>query len=458
MVLGLLYGQGQKSLSTKLALTEAQAVSVISNFFGAFPKVKEFKDACIRQAKQEGFVATLSGRRRAFPDLHVQGSAGGFKRAAAERQSVNFVIQGSASDYIKTAMKDIMLELCAQKLIDKCVCCLQIHDELVFEVDPDVLSQCAQLISKCMTDCAQLRVPMRVKVQAGRTWGQLLPLEELLLADTPSSMPRSEAPAEALAANTVGTDMSTGVVKVAAGGASDGDAAGEEVASDMMLLEKTECAKMDAQGSRGSRSAPGHAASESMPVTKAVRSQEAAATADEGGEGGQGKEEGGRDQHADKKRQRDPFEALFDFESFGSRRRSQAASQGPAEQLPSSVPASGSLTQPTPPSSLALGVPGTGAPGVGGAITQHSALAPAAQKIGAEEWGAKGGEQSSCKSRASDKVTMPLREIALSGINLHPLRANRLLGRPHGSKFSQPTLSLTSALFDDDTDQLDLDF
>lgn len=438
MVLGLLYGQGQKSLSTKLALTEAQAVSVISNFFGAFPKVKEFKDACIRQAKQEGFVATLSGRRRAFPDLHVQGSAGGFKRAAAERQSVNFVIQGSASDYIKTAMKDIMLELCAQKLIDKCVCCLQIHDELVFEVDPDVLSQCAQLISKCMTDCAQLRVPMRVKVQAGRTWGQLLPLEELLLADTPSSMPRSEAPAEALAANTVGTDMSTGVVKVAAGGASDGDAAGEEVASDMMLLEKTECAKMDAQGSRGSRgsrSAPGHAASESMPVTKAVRSQEAAATADEGGEGGQGKEEGGRDQHADKKRQRDPFEALFDFESFGSRRRSQAASQGPAEQLPSSVPASGSLTQPTPP----------------------SALAPAAQKIGAEEWGAKGGEQSSCKSRASDKVTMPLREIALSGINLHPLRANRLLGRPHGSKFSQPTLSLTSALFDDDTDQLDLD-
>jgi hypothetical protein len=87
----------------------------------------------------------------------------------------------------------------------------------VFEVDPDVLSQCAQLISKCMTDCAQLRVPMRVKVQAGRTWGQLLPLEELLLADTPSSMPRSEAPAEALAANTVGTDMSTGVVKVAAG-------------------------------------------------------------------------------------------------------------------------------------------------------------------------------------------------------------------------------------------------
>lgn len=455
MVLGLLYGQGQKSLATKLALTEAQAASVISNFFGAFPKVKEFKDACIRQAKQEGFVATLSGRRRAFPDLHLQGSAGGFKRAAAERQSINFVIQGSASDYIKTAMKDIMQELCAQQLIDKCTCCLQIHDELVFEVDPDVLSQCAQLISKCMTDCAQLRVPMRVKAQAGRTWGELLPLEELLLADTHSSMPRAEAQAEALAASTVGTDMSMGALPVAAGGASDGDAAGEEVADDMMLLEAAESAKLDALTS-------GHAASETMPVTKAVRSQDAVATAGEGGEGGHGKE-GGRDQHADKKRQRDPFEALFDFESFGSKRPSQPAAASTSDYSRPSQPAGqGFLTQPTPPSSLASRVPGTEAPGVRGTLTQHSALAPNPQKIGAEEWGAKCGEQSeqaSCKSAASasNKVSMPLREIALSGINLHPLRANRLLGRPHGSKFSQPTLSLTSALFDDDTDQLDLD-
>ena len=454
MVLGLLYGQGQKSLAIKLALTEAQAGTVISNFFGAFPKVKEFKDACIRQAKQEGFVATLSGRRRAFPDLHLQGSAGGFKRAAAERQSVNFVIQGSASDCIKTAMKDIMQELCAQQLIEKCTCCLQIHDELVFEVDPGVLSQCAQLISKCMTDCAQLRVPMRVKAQAGRTWGELLPLEELLLADTPSSMPRAEAPAEALAANTAGTDISTGALPVAAGGASDGDAAGEEVAGDMMLWEEAESAKMDAL-----TFSAGHAASETMPVTKAVRSQEAAARAGEGGEGGHGKEEGGRDQHADKKRQRDPFVALFDFESFGSKRASQPAAAFTSDYSHPCQPAGqGFLTQPTPPSSLALRVPGTGAPGVSGALTQHSALDPGAQKIGAEEWGAKGGEQSICKSGARDKVSMPLREIALSGINLHPLRANRLLGRPHGSKFSQPTLSLTSALFDDDTDQLDLDF
>ena len=417
-------------------------------------QVKEFKNACVRAAKEEGFVKTLSGRRRAFPDLHLQGSAGGFKRAAAERQSVNFVIQGSASDFIKTAMKDTLEQLCQTELHERCCCCLQIHDELVFEVDPDVLMESAQLISKCMTDCAQLRVPMRVKAQVGKTWGELVPLEQanLLLSDTPS-VPRAEAQ-DGLAVGALGTGKSADALSAPADGVSEG----AKAAGGIMLLEDVAPVASAQPGALAGSA--GHAASETRTVVKAVRSEEVAAT--QGGDGhGDGHEDGhgdghgdghdrqagagaGEQGHADKKRQRDEFEAMFDF--------------GPSR------PAAGGhggrcMTQPTPPSSsLALGAPIAGAPGVGRASTQEQpALACGNQpeELGAQEHSLHFSSKLGAGG-ATNKVAVPLREIALSGINLHPLRANRLLGRPSGSKFTQAA-ALTSALFDDDTDQLDLD-
>lgn len=134
-------------------------------------------------------METLLGRRRYLPGIHSP-EAG--ERAHAERQAVNSVCQGSAADLIKLAMVNIHHELARGALrdgdggggggggegamahVDKaCRLVLQIHDELVYEVREELVEPAVELVRRCMEGAVRLKVPLRVKVHVGRTWGAL---------------------------------------------------------------------------------------------------------------------------------------------------------------------------------------------------------------------------------------------------------------------------------------------
>jgi DNA polymerase theta len=134
------------------------------------------------QTPQHGYVETLLGRRRYLPGIH---SAEAGERAQAERQAVNSVCQGSAADLIKLAMVNIHHELARGALgppgegeglacVDKaCRLVLQVHDELVYEVKEELIQPAVELVRRCMEGAVRLRVPLRVKVHVGRSWGAL---------------------------------------------------------------------------------------------------------------------------------------------------------------------------------------------------------------------------------------------------------------------------------------------
>jgi DNA polymerase theta len=135
---GVLYGQRENSLSNNLHCTEEEASDFLKQFKQIFPGVGRFTKDYIEQCRKNGFVETLSGRRRYLPDLKSDDFG---KRSSAERQCINSLCQGSAADIVKEAM----IEVCEQmanfnKRIDgvpeesKCKLIMLMHDELIFEV------------------------------------------------------------------------------------------------------------------------------------------------------------------------------------------------------------------------------------------------------------------------------------------------------------------------------------
>ncbi|MFZ2889493.1 DNA polymerase I, partial [Sulfuricurvum sp.] len=134
---GLLYGMGQKKLSDTLGITTKEAKEIIERYFETFPSVKGYFSGIVEQAKEMGYVETLLHRRRYF-DF---GSATPMLKAAYERESVNTVFQGSASDLIKLSMNKIDTMIRTEGLRARML--LQIHDELIFEVDEEVAPELA---------------------------------------------------------------------------------------------------------------------------------------------------------------------------------------------------------------------------------------------------------------------------------------------------------------------------
>ncbi|MBA3026991.1 MAG: DNA polymerase I [Sulfurimonas sp.] len=164
---GLLYGMGQKKLSETLGITTKEAKDIIEKYFASFPTVRTYFRSIVDISKEQGYVETLLKRRRYF-DYE---NATPMFRAAFERESVNTVFQGSVSDLIKLSMNKI------HKLIQKeqlnATMLLQIHDELIFEVDADEAEVLAQKFQKIMENIRELRIPLKVSVNIGDNWGQL---------------------------------------------------------------------------------------------------------------------------------------------------------------------------------------------------------------------------------------------------------------------------------------------
>ncbi|MES2224810.1 MAG: DNA polymerase [Patescibacteria group bacterium] len=170
---GILYGMGITALQKNLGTTRAEAQTFYNSYFEAFPKIHDYLESTKEYAKLHGYTETLFGRRRYFPGINASAP---FLRAMAERMATNAPIQGTNADIVKIAIKLVDEDLRAAGLIDQAHLILQIHDELVYEVDEKVKDQAEAIIKNAMNDVfarspfpvtAPL-VPLAVSVGSGK--------------------------------------------------------------------------------------------------------------------------------------------------------------------------------------------------------------------------------------------------------------------------------------------------
>ncbi len=162
---GIMYGISPYGLSQRLGIPQPEAKKIIEVYFQRFPKVKEYIDKTIAEARQKGYVATLLGRRRYVPDINSRNRT---VREFAERTAINMRIQGTAADLIKLAMVRIYDEMKKRKFKSKMI--LQVHDELVFDVAPDEVEQLKEIVLDKMQNALQLDVPLVVELGVGKNW------------------------------------------------------------------------------------------------------------------------------------------------------------------------------------------------------------------------------------------------------------------------------------------------
>jgi len=164
---GLLYGMGQKKLSDTLGITTKEAKGIIERYFESFPTVKTYFRSIVDFSKDYGYIETLLKRRRYFD---YENATPMFK-AAYERESVNSMFQGSASDLIKLSMNEIHRVIQEEKLNAKML--LQIHDELIFEVDAGEAEALGNRFRKIMENIMELNIPLKASMNIGDNWGEL---------------------------------------------------------------------------------------------------------------------------------------------------------------------------------------------------------------------------------------------------------------------------------------------
>ncbi|EHN6901773.1 DNA polymerase I [Campylobacter jejuni] len=161
---GLIYGMGYKTLSQNLKIEAHLAKSYIEKYFENFTSIKKYFEKVKNEAKQNGFTATLSGRKRYF-DFE---NAKPMQIAMYERESINSILQGSAADVIKLAMLEINRELNEDKKL-----ILQIHDELIFEVKDDLCENFVKKTRDIMENIVKLKVKLKTSSSIAKNWGDL---------------------------------------------------------------------------------------------------------------------------------------------------------------------------------------------------------------------------------------------------------------------------------------------
>ncbi len=162
---GIIYGQTAFGLAKTLRISRGQAGDFIKRYRARFPKIDEFLQTCIDNAKRDGYVETIFGRRRIIGEIDSRNPQ---RRNAAERLAINSVVQGSAADLIKQAMLNIAERIRRENRPAKML--LQIHDELVFEIPAEAIDAEQEMIVTGMTDAIELAVPLKVDVGTGNNW------------------------------------------------------------------------------------------------------------------------------------------------------------------------------------------------------------------------------------------------------------------------------------------------
>ena len=164
---GLIYGMSSFGLAQQLGLSRNQAQSYIDLYFARYPGVKNYMDRIREQAREQGYIETLFGRRLYLPEINSRNAA---RRQYAERTAINAPMQGTAADIIKCAMIAVDRWLHLENPDAKMI--MQVHDELVFEIAQDQVDDCAAKIRSIMCAAVDLDVPLIVDIGIGNNWDE----------------------------------------------------------------------------------------------------------------------------------------------------------------------------------------------------------------------------------------------------------------------------------------------
>ena len=162
---GIVYGISDFSLSQDIGVTRAEAKAYMEKYFETYPGIKSFLDGLVENAKKNGYVTTLYGRRRPMPELK---SSNFMQRSFGERVAMNAPIQGTAADIIKIAMIHVSERLKKEQLKSRLI--LQVHDELLIEAEESELEQVKTILREEMQGAAELSVRLEIDMHTGKNW------------------------------------------------------------------------------------------------------------------------------------------------------------------------------------------------------------------------------------------------------------------------------------------------
>jgi DNA polymerase-1 len=165
---GLIYGMSAFGLARQLGIERGAAQEYINRYFERYPGVQAYMEATREQARSQGYVETVFGRRLYLPDINARN---GQHRAAAERTAINAPMQGTAADIIKRAMIRMHRWLSENARVNARMI-MQVHDELVFEVASENCDELREPVIDCMAGAADLKVPLVVDIGTGTNWDE----------------------------------------------------------------------------------------------------------------------------------------------------------------------------------------------------------------------------------------------------------------------------------------------
>lgn len=166
---GIIYGMGNKSLAETMKVDEETSAKLAEEFHATYPGIKSYSQKLIQKTRDQGFIETVTCRRRYLPAIKSENSS---ERSQAERQALNTCIQGSASDLVKNAILRMDRNIRKQNL-DNCQLVMHLHDELFYNVSERKLNEASKILIHSMQNCVKLTVPLLVKLKFGSSWGEM---------------------------------------------------------------------------------------------------------------------------------------------------------------------------------------------------------------------------------------------------------------------------------------------
>lgn len=163
---GVVYGISPYGISQRASLSVEEGKAFIDTYFGSYPGISDYINRIKAEAKRDGYVETLMGRRRYIPEINSRSFPA---RGGAERVAINTPIQGTAADVIKLAM--VMLQARMDEMGLRSLMIVQVHDELIFEVPSEEMEDMQAIVLDIMPRAMELAVPLEVDLKSGRNWG-----------------------------------------------------------------------------------------------------------------------------------------------------------------------------------------------------------------------------------------------------------------------------------------------
>jgi DNA polymerase-1 len=164
---GLMYGMSAFGLAKQLGISRGEAQEYVDLYFERYPGVKKYMDDIRATASEKGYVETVFGRRLYLPEINARNAQ---RRQYAERSAINAPMQGTAADIIKRAMIDVHAWLSQERPGARMI--MQVHDELVFEVEKSRVDAVTEGVTRLMNAAADLRAPLKVDIGTGANWDE----------------------------------------------------------------------------------------------------------------------------------------------------------------------------------------------------------------------------------------------------------------------------------------------